>query len=92
MELHGDRAVIDFTDVTGLLSGASSSAGSRALLAELNATVFEVGSVESVLYRMEGSCERFWNWLQRPCRVVRRPERGGGPGPEAAAGPRRPVG
>lgn len=72
IELDGGRAVVDFEDLSRLAPGASSSAGSRALLDELHATVFEVGSVRSVEYRMEGSCERFRNWLQRPCRIVRR--------------------
>lgn len=77
VELDDGRAVVEFDDLSEAATGASSSAGSRALLDELGATVFEIGSVRSVEYRMEESCERFWNWLQRPCRVVPRPEASG---------------
>jgi len=70
-------AVVDFRDLQPLIPGASSSAGSEALLEELNAAVFSVPGVEAVEYRMEGSCSRFWEWLQYACQVVNRP--GAGP-------------
>lgn len=68
------HAVVDFADLRGLIPNASTSAGSGMLLRELNATVFAVPSVESVEYRIEGSCEDFWEWLQYGgCPVQRRP-------------------
>jgi spore germination protein GerM len=70
-------AVVDFRDLQPLIPGASSSAGSEALLDELNTAVFAVPGVEAVEYRMEGSCSRFWEWLQYACQVVNRP--GAGP-------------
>jgi hypothetical protein len=67
------RAIIDFRDFSRTISGASTSAGSRILLNELNRTVFQFDTVRSVEYRIEGNCEAFWNWLQAECTVVERP-------------------
>lgn len=67
------RAVVDFRDFSRIISGASASAGSRILLNELNHTVFQFESVRSVEYRIEGSCDAFWNWIQAECTVVERP-------------------
>jgi spore germination protein GerM len=58
------RAIVDFEDLRALIPNASTSAGSGMLLRELNSTVFAVPSVQSVEYRIEGSCEVFWEWLQ----------------------------
>ena len=58
------HAIVDFADLRELIPNASTSAGSGMLLRELNGTVFAVPSVESVEYRIEGSCEDFWEWLQ----------------------------
>jgi hypothetical protein len=66
------EVVVDFRDLPDLIPGASSSAGSEQLLASLDSTVFQFDWVESVEYRLEGSCEAFWEWLQRECQVVRR--------------------
>lgn len=67
------HATVDFEDLRALIPNASSSAGSAMLLAELNATVFGVEGVRSVDYLMEGSCERFWEWLQYGCQTIHRP-------------------
>ena len=67
-------AVVDFADFRRSLGSASTSAGSEVLLAELNATVFQVPEVTAVDYRIGGSCQAFWEWLQRPCQIVERPE------------------
>ncbi len=56
------------------IPGASSSTGSTLLLLELNGTVFSIPQVRSVEYRLEGSCEAFWEWLQYDCRIVERGE------------------
>ena len=58
------HAAVDFGDLRPVIAGASSSAGSRRLLSELDATVFQFASVTSVEYRLLGSCEAFANWLQ----------------------------
>jgi spore germination protein GerM len=67
------RAVVDFHDLRPLIPNASSSFGSTMLLQELNGTVFQFPEIRSVEYRMEGSCDLFWEWLQYGCRVVARP-------------------
>lgn len=68
------HAVVDFADLRELIPNASASAGSAMLLRELNGTAFAVPSVESVEYRIEGSCEAFWEWLQYGgCPVQQRP-------------------
>lgn len=58
------HAVVDFDDLRPVIPNASSSAGSERLLAQLDATVFQFRSVESVEYRIQGSCEAFNEWLQ----------------------------
>lgn len=60
-------AVIDFIDLRPLLNNASTSCGSEALLAQLNATAFQFSDVERTRYRINGSCDDFANWLQREC-------------------------
>ncbi|NND12796.1 MAG: GerMN domain-containing protein [Acidimicrobiia bacterium] len=59
--------VVDFRDVRVALSNASTSCGSESLLAQLNGTVFQFDSIERVRYELEGSCDQFFNWLQREC-------------------------
>ncbi len=66
------HAIVDFADLSVVIPNASSSAGSTMLLSELNAVVFSVDGIESVDYLIEGSCERFWEWLQYGCQTVRR--------------------
>lgn len=64
VSLAGGSATVDFHDLRTVISGASSSAGSHLLLAQLDATVFHFSSVTSVTYRIDGSCETFSEWLQ----------------------------
>lgn len=73
VRLEDGFLVVDFVDLPRLIPGASSSAGSEALLASLDSTVFQFEAVDSVEYRLEGSCADFWEWLQRGCTMVRRP-------------------
>jgi hypothetical protein len=71
------RAVVNFRDFRPLIPNASTSAGSLAFLTELNGAVFQntaEDEVEEVEYRLEGSCDDFWAFLQRGCDVVPRPE------------------
>jgi hypothetical protein len=67
------HVTVDFRDLSDRIPGASSSAGSEALLSSLDSTVFQFPWVETVEYQLEGSCEAFWEWIQRECEVVRRP-------------------
>ena len=61
------RAVVDFADLRPVIPGASSSAGSHLLLSQLDATVFQFPNVETVQYRIDGSCDVFFEWLQMQC-------------------------
>lgn len=61
------RAIVDFADLRPVIPGASSSAGAHLLLSQLDATVFQFPSVRSVQYRINGSCEVFFEWLQFEC-------------------------
>ena len=77
--IEGRRLVLELGDFRSLIPNASSSAGSRAFLDELNGTVFsnsDVAEVEEVEYRLDGSCEAFWTFLQRGCMIVERPPAG----------------
>jgi hypothetical protein len=61
-------AVVDFDPALATtIPNASSSAGSQKLVAELDATVFQFPTVTAVEYRLGGSCDAFWSWLQGQC-------------------------
>lgn len=57
-------ATVDFADLRPVIPNASASAGSQLLLQQLDATVFAHEAVRSVVYRIDGSCEAFTEWLQ----------------------------
>lgn len=60
-------------DLSERVDNASTSAGGVAFLAELDATVFQFPNIERVEYRLAGSCDAFWEWLQYgDCRIVER--------------------
>ena len=74
VELGDDGvAIVDFADLRMVMNNASTSTGSQILLAQLEATVFQIPEVTAVEYRINGSCDTFWEWLQRTCEVVPRP-------------------
>lgn len=68
---EGGRLVVDFKDLREVIPNASASTGSTLLLQELNTTLFQQPGVEVIEYRMDGSCQAFWGWLQYECRDVR---------------------
>ena len=81
IQLRDGFLVVDFDGrLTSAIPNASSSAGSAALLASLDSTAFQFPAVDSVQYRLEGSCDGFWEWLQRGCTTVRRGSGGSGAG------------
>lgn len=72
VNLTGDGTAV--VDLAGTVANASTSTGSRRLLEELDATVFQFSTVQRIEYRLQGSCDAFWDWLQYgACRVVERP-------------------
>ena len=75
VSIRDGHAVADFADLRPVIPNAGTSAGSARLLSQLDATVFQFQSVRSVEYRIEGSCERFAEWLQAGgCEPRTRPE------------------
>ncbi|MEU0510474.1 MULTISPECIES: Gmad2 immunoglobulin-like domain-containing protein [unclassified Amycolatopsis] len=54
----------DFKDFSRIIPNASSSYGSAALLAELDATLKQFPTVKSTVYSFEGDVAAFYEWLQ----------------------------
>lgn len=69
VSVSNGKAVVNFRDLRAIIPNASTSAGSQLLLAQLDATVFQFSTVRSVEYRIDGSCSRFFEWLQLACAV-----------------------
>lgn len=56
-------ATVDFADFSQLIPNASTSAGRRQLLAELQSTVFQFPEISRLELRFNGDCLAFWSWL-----------------------------
>jgi hypothetical protein len=54
----------DFRDFSGIIPNASSSTGSAVLLAELDATLKQFGTVNTTVYSFDGTVAPFYEWLQ----------------------------
>jgi hypothetical protein len=67
-------AYIDFQDFSHIIANASTSAGSRQLLDQIAGTVFQFDHVREAELTFNGSCDAFWNWLQRGCERLTRDE------------------
>lgn len=59
--------IVDLADLSLSIPNASTSCGSSALTAQLDATAFQFPDVDRVRYRMLGSCDLFANFLQGEC-------------------------
>ncbi|HEX6261241.1 MAG TPA: GerMN domain-containing protein [Actinomycetota bacterium] len=57
-------ARVDFRDFSQVIPNASTSCGSAALLAQLDATATQFPTVREARYSFEGSEEAFYEWLQ----------------------------
>lgn len=71
--LNAGRATIDFRGLE-TIDNISTASGSEFFLANLNANVFQFGTIDAVEYRLNGSCDQFWNLLQRDCQLMTRAE------------------
>lgn len=70
VSLRDGTAVVDFAR---RVNNASTSAGQQAFRGALDRTVFQFPSVERIEYRLEGSCDAFWQWQQvGDCQLVSR--------------------
>lgn len=68
----GGAVVVDLRDI-GPMPGLAVSGDGAELMASLNGTLFQHDVADSVEYRIEGSCERFWQYFgAEGCRVVTR--------------------
>jgi Sporulation and spore germination len=65
-------ARVDFRDFSSIIPNASSSAGSAQLIEQLRATIFQFPTVRAAEIMFDGSCDRFWTWLQRGCQQLHR--------------------
>jgi spore germination protein GerM len=72
VSLDSGLLTVDFDDLRPVIPNASTSCGSFSLIAELNETAFQFPEVERVTYQIEGSCDTFFNWLQRDCKEYSR--------------------
>jgi hypothetical protein len=66
--------ILDFTEAI-LVNNASTSTGGQFFLGELLANAFHFEEVRSVEFRVNGSCEALWEFLQAGpiCNVSDRP-------------------
>jgi spore germination protein GerM len=72
-ELRGRRAVVDFGDFRREHGEWGTSYGGSVFLTQLTRTIFQFRRVRSILFRIDGSCERFWTFLQAGgCEIVHR--------------------
>jgi|GEM_PF-1893360 len=72
--IDSDRtAFIDFVGLEAL-EGLDQPTVANALVASLNATVFQFGSVTAVEYRLGGSCQSFWALMGTDCVTITRGE------------------
>jgi hypothetical protein len=74
VEVRDGVAFIDFRDFSGVIPNASASAGSAQLLDQIAGTVFQFEAVREAALSFDGSCDAFWNWLQRDCERLLRGE------------------
>lgn len=65
--LQDGLLTVDFVDFRSLIPNASTSCGSQALRAQLDATAFQFDDVGRVRYKIQGSCDEFGNFLQTEC-------------------------
>ncbi|HVQ91824.1 MAG TPA: GerMN domain-containing protein [Mycobacteriales bacterium] len=65
VRIAGGVGYADFADLRTVIPNASSSAGSEAMLAELDATFRQFAAVRGTVYALKGDVEAFYLWLQR---------------------------
>lgn len=71
--IRDGRAIVDLDGtLPDLLPGAGTSNGSAVLVGQLNRTVFQFPTVDEIEYRLDGSCEAFYRWLESDCQIIDR--------------------
>lgn len=64
LQVSGGVARADFRDFRAIIPNAGSSAGSAALLAELDSTLKQFRTVRATVYSFKGDVAMFYEWLQ----------------------------
>ncbi|MGD2051604.1 MAG: hypothetical protein PVI35_03920 [Acidimicrobiia bacterium] len=73
VSLNAGDAIVDIGE--GLFGpSAATDDGARALVSTLNANVFQFSTISSVEYRLNGSCDAFWDEVNGTCARVTRQE------------------
>ena len=70
--LRDGTAIVDLTPFFDRVPQVTTSEGGAHLMLSLNKTVFQFDEVEAVEYRVEGSCDAFWESKQGNCQVISR--------------------
>jgi len=65
-------AYIEFSSTDIFPAGAATAEGAQIFLSTLNANVFQFTSIEAVEYRLNGSCDAFWQQLGSGCETITR--------------------
>jgi hypothetical protein len=73
LSLSGGEATIDFSGLAEI-EGISAPDAGLFFLADLNANVFQFDTISSVEYRLDGSCDAFWELFGEECDTVTRSE------------------
>jgi hypothetical protein len=63
--IRGGVAYIDLADLRSVIPNASTSCGSALLLAQLDRTATQFGTVRRAVYSFDGDVTAFYEWLQR---------------------------
>jgi hypothetical protein len=71
INLVSGKATIDLTGIADI-PNLTTATGSQFFVANLNANVFQFDTIDSVEYRLDGSCDAFWALFQSECQVISR--------------------
>ncbi len=71
INLSAGKATIGLTGIADIPNLATATGG-QFFVANLNANVFQFDTIDSVEYRLDGSCDAFWALFQSECQVITR--------------------
>lgn len=63
VELDGDHLIVDFNDGI-IINNVSTTTGGMYFMAELQANLFQLPEVDSIEFRLNGSCQAFGDWME----------------------------
>jgi spore germination protein GerM len=67
VEISERIAYVDFKDIRNIIPNASSSCGSAQFFAEIEETLKQFRTIDSVMYAINGDPEPFYEWMQIGC-------------------------